>query len=281
MRLQDRPHVPRAAPRVRFARFADARGARARDSRSRGSIRANCRLLDHREALSQRQPATGRADPRARLRVGRPRRSSPGSRARSRSARRRRDRAGRAARHEHGSRRRPRGRGGRWRDAFLARRRTCATRCVRLGLITETFETAVTWDRFAAFHAASWRRRASGAPRESAAAARSSCRFTYVYPDGPAPYYTVSRPGRAGGGARAVGRDQGGRLGGDRRARRHDHAPPRRRPRPPPVVRARGPGALRRRARAAKRELDPAGILNPGVLLPPGAATPDANGGTS
>ena len=34
------------------------------------------------------------------------------------------------------------------------------------------------------------------------------CRFTHVYPDGPAPYFTVLAPGRARRGGRAVGRDQ-------------------------------------------------------------------------
>ena len=67
----------------------------------------------------------------------------------------------------------------------------------------------------------------------SAARARVTCRFTHVYPDGPAPYYTVLAPGAPRQRARAVGRDQGGRERGAARARRHDHAPPRRRPRPP------------------------------------------------
>ena len=31
----------------------------------------------------------------------------------------------------------------------------------------------------------------------SAATGRVTCRFTHVYPDGPAPYYTVIAPGRA------------------------------------------------------------------------------------
>ena len=48
---------------------------------------------------------------------------------------------------------------------------------------------------------------------------------------------------------RAVGRDQGGGLGGDRLRRRHDHPPSRRRPRSSPLVRPPAAGSLRRRAR--------------------------------
>ena len=52
-----------------------------------------------------------------------------------------------------------------------------------------------------------------------------------------------ARPDRLG--ARDVGRDQGGRVGGAAGRRRHDHPPPRRRPRPRPLV---PPPAPRRRS---------------------------------
>jgi hypothetical protein len=65
---------------------------------------------------------------------------------------------------------------------------------VRLGVFTDTLESAVTWERFPAFHAA-----VTG----SVAAAlgepcRVTCRLTHVYPDGPAPYFTVLAPARRG-----------------------------------------------------------------------------------
>ena len=78
----------------------------------------------------------------------------------------------------------------------------------------------------------------------------------------------------------AVGPDQARGLGGDRGARRHDHhhhAVGRDHRRwylreVPPLF----AGALR----GAKRELDPAGIMNPGVLLKPtGAVTYGPEGG--
>ena len=66
-----------------------------------------------------------------------------------------------------------------------------------------------------------------------------------------------------------MGRDQGrGVRGGDRR-RRDDHPPPRRRPRPPPVVRPPATRPFAEALRAAKRRVDPAGVLNPGVLIDP------------
>ena len=58
------------------------------------------------------------------------------------------------------------------------------------GIINDTFETAITWDRFECFHdkvkAATERaiREATGRPGQV------TCRCTHVYPDGPAPYFT-------------------------------------------------------------------------------------------
>ena len=131
-------------------------------------------------------------------------------------------------------------------------RRICATRSSAMGMISETFETAITWDRFAAFHAAVMARDRATRCGASAAPGTVTCRFTHVYPDGPAPYYSVIAPGRARQPARAVGRDQGRGVRRDHRARRHDHAPPRRRPRSPPVVRPPAARRLRARARAPR-----------------------------
>jgi len=107
-----------------------------------------------------------------------------------------------------------------------------------------------------------------------------SCRFAYVYPDGPAPYYSVFAPGRPGreleqwdeikfAAAEAIAA-----LGG---TITHHHAVGRDHRRwylrEVPQLFA---GALR----GAKAELDPAGIMNPGVLLEPsGAVTYSREGG--
>ena len=82
---------------------------------------------------------------------------------------------------------------GAWRDAFL-RAPYLRDMFVQMGVLSDTFETAITWERFPAFHeqVAGATRAALGEP------CRVSCRFTHVYPDGPAPYYTVIAPARRG-----------------------------------------------------------------------------------
>ena len=98
---------------------------------------------------------------------------------------------------------------------------------------------------------------------------RVSARFTHVYPDGAAPYYTVIAPGRRGGELeqwdeiKAAASELLVRGGGTithHHAVGRDHRPGYERQRPELFARA---------LRAAKRELDPQHVLNPGVLLPP------------
>jgi alkyldihydroxyacetonephosphate synthase len=146
------------------------------------------------------------------------------------------------------------GAGGAWRDAFL-RAPYLRDTLVAMGVLTETFETAVTWDRL------------PGLIEAVKAAVSCTCRITHAYPDGAAPYFTVVAPARrfeeeeqwaeikqaaseavlAGGGTithhHAVGRD---------------HRPWYDRQRPEPFAAA---------LRAAKAALDPDSRLNPGVLL--------------
>jgi alkyldihydroxyacetonephosphate synthase len=153
---------------------------------------------------------------------------------------------------------------GAWRDAFLQAPYLRDT-LVAAGVFVETFETAITWDRFEDFVAR---------VREVTWDALDgdgivTCRLTHVYPDGAAPYFTVLAPARRGdelaqwedvksaasetiiaaGGTithhHAVGRDH--RAWYDRQ-------------RPEPFAEA---------LRAAKAAVDPAGILNPGVLIDP------------
>ena len=138
----------------------------------------------------------------------------------------------------------------------------------RRAMVVETFETACTWDRFAALHAAVTAAAQEAAERVCGAAV-VTCRFTHVYPDGPAPYYGVYAPGPLGlrwssSGTRSRRRsrdaivDHGGTI-------THHHAVG---PRPPPLVRPRSaPTPFAAALAAAKSALDPAGVLNPGVLL--------------
>jgi alkyldihydroxyacetonephosphate synthase len=139
-----------------------------------------------------------------------------------------------------------------------------------MGMISETFETAVTWDRFPAFHAGVVAA-TEAALREVCGAGQVTCRFTHVYPDGPAPYYTVIAPGRRGAeleqwaAVKRAASEALGRLGGTithHHAVGRDHRPWYDRERPDGFAAA---------LVAAKAALDPAGVLNPGVLVDPAA----------
>jgi alkyldihydroxyacetonephosphate synthase len=163
---------------------------------------------------------------------------------------------------------------GAWRHAFLHAPylRDSLLAC---GVISDTFETAITWDRFPDFHATvmeTARRavaEATGAPAEGPGSPRVSCRFTHVYPDGPAPYFTILAPGKRGqeieqwDQIKAACSDAVIEAGGTithHHAVGRDHRTWYDRQRPEPFAAA---------LRAAKAELDPRATLNPGVLIDP------------
>jgi alkyldihydroxyacetonephosphate synthase len=161
-----------------------------------------------------------------------------------------------------------------WRGAFLLAPYLRDT-FVACGVLSETFETAITWDRFEQFHAETMTAvrtkvaEVCDAPAEGPGAPRVSCRFTHVYPDGPAPYFTVLAPAVRGGeveqwaeikAAAGEALIEGGATITHHHAVGRDHRPWYDRQRPAPFAAA---------LRAAKAELDPAGMLNPGVLIDP------------
>lgn len=163
---------------------------------------------------------------------------------------------------------------GAWRNAFLFAPYLRDT-FVACGVLSDTFETAITWDRFEDFHAAAMEAARTKvaevcrAPAEGPGAPRVSCRFTHVYPDGPAPYFTVMAPAVRGGeveqwdeikAAASEAVIEGGGTITHHHAVGRDHRPWYDRQRPAPFAAA---------LRAAKAELDPAGMLNPGVLIDP------------
>ncbi|GIS70327.1 MAG: hypothetical protein CM1200mP9_11480 [Gammaproteobacteria bacterium] len=85
---------------------------------------------------------------------------------------------------------------GPWRDAFIG---VNAGLTAGLGLLSDTFETAITWDKWPEFDG-EVRERVGRALRETLGEdAQLSCRFTHVYADGPAPYYSFSGPVEIGG----------------------------------------------------------------------------------
>jgi alkyldihydroxyacetonephosphate synthase len=86
---------------------------------------------------------------------------------------------------------------GRWRRAFL-QAPYLRDQLVCLGLIAETFETAITWDHFEQFHQ-SVLKAVQDAISVHCQKGFVTWRMAYVYPDGPAPYYTVvalAQPGQ-------------------------------------------------------------------------------------
>ena len=160
---------------------------------------------------------------------------------------------------------------GAWRAAFL-RAPYLRESLVLLGVLAETFETAVTWDRLDGL-VAGVRAAVGDALGRVCGGGTVTCRLTHAYPDGAAPYFTVLAPARRGSeltqwaeikaaAAEAI-LASGGTITHHHAVGR-DHRPWYDRQRPDPFAHA---------LRAAKAALDPAGILNPGVLVdsrPPG-----------
>jgi len=261
MRLQDRPRF-RAGGAIRFADFfLAARAVRA--IAQAGLYPANCRILDPQEAQN-----TGAGDGTAAILVlafesadhpldawigraleccadhgGTP------------------EHPGKADTHREGA-------AGMWRTAFI-RMPYARERLIRRAIITDTFETAITWERFEAFHdkvkAATEAaiREATGRPGQV------TCRFTHVYPDGPAPYFTFHAFGRHGdllSQWRAIKSAAGDALIAAGGTITHHHAVGRDHRQWYDQQR---PDLFASAVRAAKREIDPQGMLNPGVLIDP------------
>jgi len=156
---------------------------------------------------------------------------------------------------------------GSWREAFL-RAPYLRDTFVAMGVLSETFETAITWERFESFHQQVLERTAA-AVSEVCGRGSVTCRFTHVYPDGPAPYYTILAPARQGSELeqwaeiKRAASDAVIAAGGTithHHAVGRDHRPWYDRQRPEPFAQA---------LRAAKAAVDPAGVLNPGVLIDP------------
>lgn len=62
------------------------------------------------------------------------------------------------------------------------------------GTIINTFETCVSWDAFPTLHAAVLKATRAAIRAETGRDGEVTCRFTHIYKDGPAPYYTVVVP---------------------------------------------------------------------------------------
>jgi len=159
------------------------------------------------------------------------------------------------------------GAAGAWRNAFI-RMPYFRDAMVGLGMVSETFETAITWERFPGFHERIMAE-TEKVLREVCGGGAVSCRFTHAYPDGPAPYYSILAPGKKGGQLRQMEEIKAAvsetliKLGG---TITHHHAVGRYHR---PWYDRQRPELFAQALRAAKKALDPAGILNPGVLIDP------------
>ncbi|MGI9017576.1 MAG: FAD-binding oxidoreductase [Euzebya sp.] len=152
-----------------------------------------------------------------------------------------------------------------WRASFL-RAPYLRDAMVDAGMIIETFETATTFDRLDTL-VHDVMRVTTQAVTEICGDGIVTCRITHAYPDGAAPYFTVIAPGRRGArveqwrqiksAASQALIDAGGTITHHHAVGR-DHRPWYDQQRPDLFAQALG---------AVKQHLDPAGILNPGVLL--------------
>jgi alkyldihydroxyacetonephosphate synthase len=257
--LQVRPRF-RAGGAVRFKDFfAAARALRAISQA--GLYPANCRILDPQEAFN-----TGAGDQRRAIMVlafesgdhavepwisraleccsdhgGEP------------------EPVGRPDAHREGA-------AGAWRTAFI-RMPYARERTIELAIINDTFETAITWERFETFHDRVKSATEQAIKEATGRDGQVTCRCTHVYPDGPAPYFTFHAIGRHGhlkeqwsviksSGLNAV-IENGGTVTHHHAVGR-DHRPWYDRQRPPLFAAA---------LKAAKHAMDPQALLNPGVLI--------------
>lgn len=152
-----------------------------------------------------------------------------------------------------------------WKNSFLLAP-YLRDECMKLGLVVDTFETAITWDQYPTFYK-NVKSAAQKAVNMHCGIGTVTCRFTHIYPDGPAPYFTIIAKGKKGKQleqwdliknevSQAI-IDNGGTI-------THHHA----------VGKDHRPFYTQQHTplfgdmlAAAKSTVDPAWVLNPGVLL--------------
>jgi alkyldihydroxyacetonephosphate synthase len=259
MRVQDRVRF-KASAGVRFVSY-DAAVDATRAVAQSGLFPTNCRLLDSSEAMI----AAGVTDGTSLLVLGFESADHPVDAWIERAVELCRDHGGEAPDGIRTSG--TDGAVGTWRNSFL-RAPYGRDALVAMSVIVETFETACTWSAFPSLHAGVTDA-VEKALQDVCGGGWVTCRFTHVYPDGPAPYFSVTAPGRFGSelemwaeikaAASEALLAHGGTITHHHAVGR-DHRPWYDRQRPDQFAAA---------MRAAKATLDPAGILNPGVLIDP------------
>lgn len=174
------------------------------------------------------------------------------------------------------------GNAGAWRNSFL-RGPYMRNYLTPAGVIADTFETAITWDKFDNFYAGVRERMINVLKEVTGADAKLSCRFTHIYPDGPAPYFTFYALGSKTGDMASMlakwrdiklaANDIVTSLGGTvthHHAVGRDHRPNGYDNQAPPLFREAFAGA--------RQILDPKGMMNPGVLIDTPARDATAGG---
>lgn len=142
---------------------------------------------------------------------------------------------------------------------------------VQSGVVVDTFETSITWDKFDEFYETVGTQTKDVVKRIAGVELQMSCRLTLVYPDGAAPYYTFAFRGTseadyASNRAKWIDIKQainevvvnnGGTV-------THHHAVGRDHRN---GYEAQTPELYRETLKAIKTRLDPKKVLNPGVLI--------------
>jgi alkyldihydroxyacetonephosphate synthase len=260
MRVVPRPRW-RASANVAFESFDDAVAA-ARALAQSGLQPANARLLDANEARLHRV----RFDGTSVLLIGFESADHPMSTWLARALELARDHHGTVVsgptEKDDAART---GEAGAWRQAFLDAP-YLQSALLSIGILSDTFETACTWSQFPALHA-QVTAKVHDALTAECGGGIVSCRFTHVYPDGPAPYYTFLAPLRIGGELaqwRTIKAAASNALATAGGTITHHHAVGR-------THRAHylreAPPLFTETLRATKATLDPSNICNPGVLV--------------
>ena len=158
------------------------------------------------------------------------------------------------------------GTAGQWRERFL-RMPWFREELTARGIIFDTFETAVTWERFPNLYSSVKEATERAVKEATGQPGVVSCRFTHIYPDGPAVYFTFGGLGKKSAlieqfwtikkAASAALMQAGGTITHHHAVGR-DHRQWYDQERPEIFARALG---------AVKRTLDPQWLLNPGVLI--------------
>ena len=159
-----------------------------------------------------------------------------------------------------------------WRNAFI-RMPYYRNRLVGFGIIADTFETAISWDKLDVLYAGVKADMLRAIMDITGQPGLVSCRFTHIYPDGPAPYFTFFALGDKTGNLtlvldnwrklKLVANDLVVGLGGTvthHHAVGRDHRS---------GYEQQSPELYRQTLAAAKAHLDPKAVLNPGVLIDP------------